>query len=107
MFIGIDLGGTNIAAGLVDGNGKLIYPVKTPTLPERGLEEVINDMAKLIQELVKYQKDHGLKKVKGVGIGVPGPVSPDLSNIYYCTNLGWNDVPLKSILEERVNIPVF
>jgi len=107
MFIGIDLGGTNIAAGLVDGSGKLIYPVKTPTLPERGLDEVINDMAKLIQELVKYQKDHGLKKVKGVGIGVPGPVSPDLSNIYYCTNLRWNDVPLKSILEERIHLPVF
>ena len=55
MFIGIDLGGTNIAAGLVDHDGKLIYPVKTPTLADRGLDEVVKDMAKLIHELLECQ----------------------------------------------------
>lgn len=107
MYIGIDLGGTNIAAGLVNDEGQIIYPVQTPTLAERGLDDVVADMIKLIKELQDYHKDHFKGSVKGIGIGVPGPVCPDLSEVYYCTNLGWNDVPLKKIIEKDIKMPVF
>ena len=47
MYIGIDLGGTNIAIGIVDDNGKIIAKNSTPTLAERGYKEIIKDMAAL------------------------------------------------------------
>lgn len=107
MFIGIDLGGTNIAAGLVDIDGNIIHSTKLPTLPERGVNRVISDIVKLIEELINYKREDTKFNVQGVGIGVPGPVSPDLAHVYYCTNLGWNDVNLKEIVESKVGIPVF
>ena len=47
LYIGIDLGGTNIAAGIVDENGKILRQDSVPTLAERPIEEIVDDMAKL------------------------------------------------------------
>ena len=68
MYIGIDLGGTNIAAGIVDDNGRIILDGSTPTLKDRGYEEIVCDMAGLCKSLVakggykmsdiKAQQDH-------------------------------------------------
>lgn len=54
-YIGIDLGGTNIAAGIVDSNGKIMIRDSKPTLKERPTEEIIEDMVKpstIFQDLV-------------------------------------------------------
>lgn len=107
MFIGIDLGGTNISAGLVNDLGVIIYPVKMPTKPERGLDQVVDDMVSIIKKIIKYQKENISGTIKGVGIGVPGLTSPDLAKIYYCTNLYWTDVPLKELIEKQIDIPVY
>lgn len=45
MYIGIDLGGTNIAAGVVDEAGKIIYKASVPTLAQRPIDEIVEDMA--------------------------------------------------------------
>ena len=50
--IGVDLGGTNIAAGIVDENGKIVLSGSTPTLAGRPYEEIIADMGKLINDLI-------------------------------------------------------
>lgn len=107
MYIGIDLGGTNISAGLVDEQGKILFPLRMPTKVERGLDAIVSDMVTIIRKLIQHQKEHYKGDVKGIGVGVPGPVSPDLATIYYCTNLGWNNVPLKELIEKEVEIPVF
>jgi len=107
MYIGIDLGGTNISAGLVDEHGEILFPVRMPTKAERGLDAVVADMITIIKKVMSHQKENYLSDIKGVGIGVPGLVSADLSKIYYCTNLGWNNVHLKELIEKQVEIPVF
>ena len=53
MFIGIDLGGTNIAVGLVSEKGKLIASGSTPTMSERDYTEIVKDMAVLAEKLLK------------------------------------------------------
>lgn len=106
MYVGVDLGGTNIAVGLVDENSILKYHKSTPTRAERGSKEVIKDIIKLINEAIRY---YGLNKetVKAIGIGVPGIAEPNSGEVIYCVNLGWNNVPLKQDLEKELNIPVF
>lgn len=52
MYIGIDLGGTNIAAGVVDETGRIIYKSSVPTLAQRPVEEIVEDMANLCIDVV-------------------------------------------------------
>ena len=52
MYIGIDLGGTNIAAGIVDEGGKILYSASVPTMKERNWTEIVKDMASLAERVV-------------------------------------------------------
>jgi len=103
MYIGIDLGGTNIAGGLVNKDGSVVELKSIPTGKERGFEVVTNDILALIKELSSGAPE----AVEGVGIGVPGVVDKNLSMIYYCTNLGWYDQNLGKALSDALGIPVF
>lgn len=106
MYIGVDLGGTNIAVGLVDENSVLKYHKSTPTRAERGSKEVIKDIIGLINETIR---DYGICKehIKAIGIGVPGIADPTSGEVIYCVNLGWINIPLKETLETELNVPVF
>ena len=66
--IGVDLGGTNIAAGIVDENGKIIKSGSTPTLAQRHYSDVIADMGRLVNPLIE---ESGIAKsdIESVGIG--------------------------------------
>ncbi len=103
MYIGIDLGGTNIAGGLVHKDGSVVKIKSVPTGKERGFEAVAQDILTLIKELISIAP----QSVDGVGIGVPGVVDKNLSMIYYCTNLSWYDQDLGKELSEKLGIPVF
>jgi len=103
MYIGIDLGGTNIAGGLVHKNGSVVEIKSVPTGKERGFEAVSKDIISLIRDLMSNAEE----PVEGVGVGVPGVVDKNLSMIYYCTNLNWYDQDLGRILSEELGIPVF
>ena len=71
--IGIDLGGTNIAVGLVNEEKKIVAKKSSPTLTNRKIEEIIRDMAELSLALIR---ENGLseKDVSAIGIGSPGTV---------------------------------
>jgi len=103
MYIGIDLGGTNIAGGLVHKDGTVVEIKSVPTLKERGFDSVNRDIVSLIRDLMAKAPE----SVEGVGIGVPGVVDKNLSMIYYCTNLDWYDKDLGKILSGELDIPVY
>ncbi|MBZ4664407.1 MAG: glucokinase [Caloramator sp.] len=105
MYIGIDLGGTNIAAGLVDESGKILYTKSTPTLAARGYKDVISDMNRLVKEIIEESKVEK-NEIKAIGIGIPGLADKD-GNVIFCVNLGWENIPLRKMMEEELNIPVF
>ncbi|CDF57215.1 ROK family protein [Thermobrachium celere] len=105
MYIGIDLGGTNIAAGLVDDSGKILYTKSTPTLATRGYKAVIDDINKLVKDIIEEAKVEK-NEIKAIGIGIPGLADKD-GNVIFCVNLGWENIPLRKMMEEELNIPVF
>ena len=100
LKIGVDLGGTNIRAGLMDGT-ELIRKEKV-SCPAQGSEsEVIEAVAGLIGKLVSEDVD-------AIGIGVPSVVDTAKGIVYNVANIpSWVEVHLKDILEERFDIPVF
>jgi len=104
--IGIDLGGTNIAAGIVDEQGGLLLKKSTPTLPQRGADAVLGDIISLCKDIMKESKVSPAD-VKSVGIGCPGIVDPPKGILVYATNLGFNNVPMAQTVSEALGIPVY
>lgn len=99
MKIGIDLGGTNIRAALVDGQ-EIIKKVKRACPAKGTCEEVLETVASLIGEVI-------CEGVESIGIGVPSVVDTRRGIVYNVANIpSWVEVPLKDILEQRFGIPV-
>lgn len=106
MYIGIDLGGTNIAAGVVDENGKIINSDSIPTLAQRSHSEIIKDMAMICK---KVTKDAGLslKDIKAIGVGAPGHIDTEKGLVVRSENFAdFSNIPLKEELQKLTGIPV-
>ena len=106
VYIGIDLGGTGIAVGIVDETGKIIQKGSAPTLAMRPYQEIVKDMAAASLETLK-EAGLTLQDVHSIGIGVPGIANPDTGVVVFCTNLSWHDVPLREEFQKYIDKPVF
>ena len=103
--IGVDLGGTNIAVGLVDVDGKRILAKKsTPTNAPRPCTEISKDIAKLCEALCL---DEGIKMqdLSWIGIATPGVVKD--STVIGAVNLGWTNEPFGKILNEITGVSTY
>lgn len=100
--IGIDLGGTNIKAGLVNFLGEPKFIKEIPTEKEKGYEYIINNVKKLINY---YLNKEGLK-IKGVGLALPGSVDDSEGECIYCPNLDWRNINIKRDIEADLGIKV-
>lgn len=105
-YLGIDLGGTNIACGVVDAQGTIIAKAERETRAERPYQEVIRDMGLCALDAVR-SANVSLKDVLSIGIGIPGVANNDNGYVIFCTNLGWIDVPLRDELQKVVDLPVY
>ena len=106
-LLGVDLGGTKILAGVFDAKFNLKGTAKLSTKADRGVEAVIERIARCVNEAVD-ECDLSLKQIRGVGIGAPGAVDSDSGRVIFAPNLpGWKDIPLKKELEKRLGVPVF
>lgn len=103
--IGIDLGGTFIAAGLVDESLRIIDKESVRTSAPRPMEAIADDMAALVRELLAR---NGLRReaLAAVGVGVPGTANRENGHLEDANNLGFDDEPFVSVLEERLGLPV-
>lgn len=103
--IGIDLGGTFIAAGLVDESLRIIDKESVRTNAPRPMEAIADDMAALVRELLAR---NGLRRedLAAVGVGVPGTANRENGHLEDANNLGFDDEPFVSVLEERLGLPV-
>ena len=105
-YVGIDVGGTNLKAGVVDENGHIISKVDCPTKVERGHEAVVADMAKLALRAIE-KSGVSMDEVKSIGIGIPGILDPRTGIVPFCTNLGWHNVPLIELMQKDVHKPIY
>lgn len=102
-YLGIDLGGTNIAAGIVDESYNIIKKKSVPTLAHRDGKEIIKDMAKLCLSLVE---DCGLTldDIAYAGIASPGTANSETGVIEYANNLPFENFPIADLLREYTGI---
>ena len=104
--IGVDLGGTNIATGVIDENYKIIGRGKVKTRAPRPAEEIFDSIKEAVDMAVA---DAGISydEITSVGIGTPGSVNKDTGAIEFSNNLKFPNVPAKQMLEERFGKPVY
>jgi len=105
-YVGIDLGGTSVKAGLVNEEGKILCKATCPTLVERGARPVVDDMTKLVFEVVE-KGGVSMDDVKAIGIGLPGIQDPRTGIIPFCTNLHWHEVPVIEWMHQSIDKPIF
>ncbi len=99
--IGVDIGGTKIATGLVSEDGKLKQKVVLPTFSAKGFEASLEQVYASIEGLMKLSKV-GWKAVEGIGVCAPGPLDPLKGVVHNPPNLkGWKEVPLVSLLRKK------
>ncbi len=100
--IGIDVGGHNIEAGLVDGDGKLLESRNVKVL-DRSPTSVIDQVADLAKELIKLSPEKPL----GIGCGVPGIINSAEGLVLKSPNFPkWSEFPVMATISERVGLPV-
>jgi len=97
--IGIDIGGTKIAGGLVDAEGNIVKDLKVAT-PSTDADAIVAAVVDLTSELSEGQE------VLGVGVAAAGFVDAARENIVYAPNLSWRNEPFKAKLESKLSLPV-
>lgn len=104
--VGIDLGGTNLQVGVVDGSDQILGRSKKKTKAEKGPEFVLDRIAEAITEACE-EAGITAADILTIGIGAPGAIDFATGTVLEAPNLRWNDVPLAAELSARcANIPV-
>jgi glucokinase len=104
-YLGVDLGGTNIVAGVADANHKLLEKHRRPTRSTRPHAEVVEDIVAAARSALVAA---GLTEadIDNVGVGIPGPIDPRTHRVIYCANLDWRDVDVIGEFRRLWDIPV-
>lgn len=104
--LGIDIGGTNIAAGVVDDKFNIIAKSKIKTNSDRGYEAVLKDIAEAGRLAVSHA-GMSIDDMDWVGMGCPGTCNPESGLVEYSNNLKWENVPLQKYVGDSLGIPAY
>ena len=104
--IGVDLGGTNIATGVIDENYEIIGRGKVKTRAPRPAEAIFDSIKEAV-DMAVVNAGISYDEITSVGIGTPGSVNKDTGAIEFSNNLKFHNVPAKAMLEERLKKPVY
>ena len=105
-YVGIDLGGTNIAAAVVDEDGTIYGRSTRKTNAPRSYEEIFSDMAECAKDAAK-ESGIDFSDIVSVGIGCPGAIDKENGNIEFSNNLDFYDVPIVSYMEKLLGKKVY
>ena len=104
FIIGIDVGGTKVAGGLVTQKGRLAHPYIVPTHADKGFDRSYSQITHLIRRMVRAAG--GKENVEGIGMCAPGPLNPKLGVVLNPPNLpGWRDIELAKLVEKEFGLP--
>lgn len=105
LVVGIDLGGTKVAAGIADLDGNILGELEQPT-DTRSAESCVDQLVGVVRELADRQAGEG--ELCGIGIGVPGVTESEAGLVVWAPNLpGWRNIPLGERLRDVYDVPVF
>ena len=105
-YIGIDLGGTNIVAGVVDEQFQLLAKASDKTRVGRPAQEIAQTMAQTAQDAAKAAGIE-MDQVESVGIGSPGIVDSEKKEVLFASNLYFENVPIGQMVAYLHHIPFF
>ncbi len=102
LYIGVDLGGTNVRVAKVDEKGQILEDIKEPSYANEGPKVVLDHIVDMIKRITDY------KECAGIGLGVPGPVDVVNGCMTISTNIkGFSGYPVVSTLKEALDMPIF
>lgn len=99
LTIGVDVGGTKVAAGVVDEDGTILASMRRPT-PSASPLHVEETIAAIVADL---RAEH---EIEAVGIGAAGLIDADRAKVLFAPNLIWRDEPLRDEVAKRIGLPV-
>ena len=105
-YVGIDLGGTNIKAGIVTESGEMLNKDSIKTHAERPMEEIIADMGNLAKKVIE-DANLTMDQVDAIGIGSPGTPDNKAGVLVYSNNLPFNMAPMRKLIREVIDLPVY
>lgn len=107
VFIGVDIGGTNLRAALVDGSGTILESIRTQIRIDLGARAALDRLAAQCLILIRSARSRGLAP-RAVGLGVAGKIDKLSHSVVFSPNLpAMRNYPLGSELHTRIGIPVF
>lgn len=111
-MIGVDLGGTNVRAAAIDESGRVVGErVERPSRAQEGLEPIVDALASAIESAIATSPEPPTR----VGIAIPGHIDDSRGMVVWAPNFGhfrgdvfecWRDVPIRSVLAERIDLPL-
>lgn len=105
LNVGVDIGGTNIKFGIVDGKGRVLRQRKVPTDPKRGcdaiLAGIVREVSGLLREAAVRAED-----LTSIGIGVPGTADSEHGVVVCAPNLFWRNVPIVPAIRPLFDVPI-
>ena len=105
-YIGIDLGGTNIVAGVVNESYEILAKASVKTNLPRPEQEIAADMAKVTREATE-KAGLTMDQIEWIGVGTPGVANSATGIIEYSNNLGFHNTPMVKYLETELGKPTF
>lgn len=105
-YLGLDVGGTNLAAGVVDEAFRLLSKVSCPSGAGRQMEEIVADMAAVSQKAVR---ESGIpeKNISSWGIGMPSAINPATGLLVHANCFGWKNVAIYTSLKKYSRLPIY
>src|SRR5437016_2755793 len=100
LAIGVDIGGTKVAAGVVAEDGSILEVLRSPT-PDTEAPAVSEAVVELVEELRARHPG-----VQTVGIGAAGWIDRRRSRVYFAPNVVWRDEPIRDDLAARIDLPI-
>jgi len=104
--LGIDLGGTNIAVGVVNEKYEIVSKLGTPTLLPDSPENIVDRIVNVSNDCIKNAK-LTLEDISAIGIGTPGAVDNKYGVVLFANNLCFNNTPLGKMLSEKFGMEVY
>ena len=105
-YIGVDLGGTNITAGIVTHCGEILHKLTISTKAYRKSDEIIADIIMLINKLLD-KNGMDISDIKSIGADSPGAIDVNKGEVIFAGNLNWIHIPLKDELQKAFSISCF
>ena len=104
-YIGVDIGGTNLKAGVVNERGEIISESSMPTGAERPQDVVLQDIIKAVNIAIEGAGGVAREDIKAVGIGSPGLIDSENGIVPYNCNLGWNNFAIAPKMSAALDMP--